>query len=125
MKYLDMDSYLMGRCSIEDLPDAYCFNANVLIPKVNGLLEEFGYFRKITSGYRRPEDNAAVKGSKGSAHLTCEAVDLEDKDGKLKAYCTEGVLIKHGLYRESDEHTAAWCHLTTRSPRSGKRIFNP
>lgn len=120
-----MSEYLMGRATFETLPDAYCFNANRLIPTVNDLLESFGTFRKVTSGYRRPEDNKAAGGSKGSAHLTCEAVDLEDKDGKLKAFCTEEILRDHCLYREADEFTPSWIHLTIRAPMSGKRIFKP
>jgi len=34
-------------------------------------------------------------------------------------------LEDHDLYRESPEDTPGWVHLTTRSPRSGRRTFKP
>lgn len=34
-------------------------------------------------------------------------------------------LEEHGLYREHPDDTPGWCHLTARSPHSGKRTFKP
>lgn len=124
-KYVTVTEYLMGRAKLEDLADDVCFNLNKLIPTVNALLEDFGEYRKVNSGYRRAIDNKAAGGSPKSAHLTGEAIDLEDKDGKLKAFCTEEVLNKYDLYMEHPSATPSWCHLQSRVTRSGARIFLP
>lgn len=125
MKFISLTEFLMGRAKYEDLPDEYVRNANTLISTVNDLLQDFGQYRKVTSGYRRLIDNIAAGGAKKSAHLTCEAVDLEDKNGLLKAFCTEEILDKYNLYREEDEATPGWCHLSIKETKSGRRIFKP
>lgn len=125
MKAITPTEYLMGRCQVEDLPLAYVQNMAILLTVVNKLLEEFGEYRKVNSGYRRPEDNRAAGGASKSAHLTCQAVDLEDKDGKLKAFLTEAKLKEYGLYMEHPDATPIWAHVQTRSTKSGNRIFRP
>jgi hypothetical protein len=57
--------------------------------------------------------------------MTCQAVDLEDKAGKLKAFCTEEILEKYDLYMEHGSATPSWLHLQVVPPRSGRRIFYP
>lgn len=125
MRLITVSEYLMGRSTLEDLPFELASNMHGTVSVVNGLLMEFGQYRKVNSGYRRPEDNAAAGGSKGSAHMACEAVDLEDKDGALKKFCTAEILEKYDLYREASEATPSWCHLQTRHTKSGLRIFKP
>lgn len=125
MRSISYTEYLMGRARVEDLPLGCVQNMVVLLTIVNNLLIEFGEYRKVVSGYRRPEDNAAAGGAKKSAHMTCEAIDLEDKDERFKKFMTEELLEKFGLYREADKATPSWIHLTTRAPRSGSRVFNP
>lgn len=122
---ISVTEYLMGRSKLEDLDEKQQTNMRNLLDTINGLLAEFGSKRKVNSGYRRPVDNAACGGSPRSAHLTCEAVDLEDKDGKLKAFCTSEVLEKWDLYMEHPSKSPSWCHLQTRPVRSGNRIFYP
>lgn len=125
MRPLTATEYLMGRCKQEDLPETLNENMEQLLSTVNGLLAEFGAYRRINSGYRRQKDNAAAGGSLGSAHLTCEAVDLEDKDGELKRFCNVEVLEKWDLFMEHPSKSPSWCHLQVRPVRSGNRIFYP
>lgn len=125
MQLLTVTEYLMGRATFDSLSYEQASNIGGLIPTVNGLLLEFGEYRAITSGYRTPEANKAAGGSKTSAHLTCQAVDLEDDDGRLKAFCTEEILDKFGIWMEHPAYTIGWCHLQTRPTKSGQRIFKP
>jgi Peptidase M15 len=117
--------YLMGRGDVVAMPVEHVKNMNQLLAVVSGLLADFGERRKIVSGYRRPEDNAACGGSPRSNHLTCAAVDLEDKNGKLKAWLSEEELEKYGLFMEHPAATPSWCHLQLFPPRSGAIIFHP
>jgi uncharacterized protein YcbK (DUF882 family) len=99
-----------------------------LLPKVNALLQAFGEYRKVTSGYRSPEYNATIKNAaKKSNHTLCLACDLHDPDGKLDDFCNKNlqVLESLGLYLESPSATLGWCHVQCVQPKSGKRIFIP
>lgn len=125
MRYISVEEYLMGRASLADLSFEQASNMHGLIQTVNRLLEAFGEFRKVNSGYRREADNKAVGGSPKSKHLTCQAIDLEDKNGKLKAFCTPDILADFGLYMEHPDATPSWCHLQDIAPKSGNRVFRP
>lgn len=125
MKPITATEYLMGRAKIEDLSDELRTNLSMVLNAVNALLADFGEYRKVNSGYRRAIDNKAAGGSLKSKHLTCQAIDLEDKNGKLKAFCTEEILEKYNLYMEHGSATPSWAHLQVVPPRSGNRIFYP
>lgn len=109
-----------------------------LTPQLEGnlvkLLEGLNKFRIlygqpmfVSSGYRPATANAAARGASKSAHLTCEACDFHDSSGIIGRFIlgNQIVLEKCGLYAENPKVTIGWCHLTTRSPGSGNRIFNP
>lgn len=100
-------------------------NATALLKKVNMLLVEFGEWRSVNSGYRPPIINALVGGAKGSKHQTGDAIDLEDKDGQLKLFCSEERLASYDLYMEHGDATPTWVHLQRLPPTSGVRIFKP
>ena len=48
---------------------------NILQP----IRDKYGYSMNITSGYRSPKLNAAVKGAKNSQHMTGDAADFKCK----------------------------------------------
>ena len=73
-------------------------------------------------GFRLP---TSTTGSAQSSHKEAKAVDVFDPVGRLDAWLTDEILEKYGLYRESPLATVGWTHLTTRSPHSGKRTFQP
>lgn len=126
---LTVADYLKGRIKFLELTPAIQRNTLILLNNVNALLTKFGELRTVNSGFRTPEYNTPTHGipnpKAGSAHLSGEAIDLEDHDGQLKAFCTEDILKEFGLYLEHPSATPTWCHLQTRPPKSGKRIFYP
>lgn len=123
---ITVDDYLMGRK--DGLTFELLENAIDTVERVNNLLESFGSTRKISSGYRTPAVNASIpKAAKRSKHMTCQACDLEDVDGKLDAWCMKNlsVLETVGLWLEHPSATKTWCHVQTIPPKSGNRVFNP
>jgi hypothetical protein len=76
---ISVAEYYMGRDKKYPLNDTLRANAEELVEKVNQLLSRFGEGRRVSSGWRPPQVNAATPGAaKRSLHMTCEAVDLED-----------------------------------------------
>lgn len=75
-------------------------------------------------GYRPP---SCPVGAPNSAHKQGQAVDIYDPDGDLDGWCLdhEDALVRFGLYMEHPAATKGWCHLGTRAPRSGRRVFYP
>lgn len=131
MPFISVSEYLMGRIKLEDLPEDQRADLAKLLSAVNGLLIKFGQYRKVTSGYRRPEDNAKANGAKNSTHMICQGVDLEDTSGDLGKFCLSNLKILEnlGLYMEDYNSTHGargnWVHLQIRRPASGNRIFIP
>ena len=143
MKFISVDEYLMGRATLSELSPEIIGNINILIPKVNDLLEIFSEYRSVNSGLRLDSDHVRIydeintkrrkKGLApvsipwGSTHLSGEGIDLEDKNDKLKEFCIKNIhlLKKLGLYMESPEFTDTWCHLQCRKTKSGLIIFKP
>lgn len=140
MRYISVLEYLQSRAKMSDLPPEQVANLNTIVPRANELLETFGEYRGVNSGYRRLEDHLRIYKEKarkarvpfdvskvpmGSGHLTCRAIDLEDKDGRLYKFCKNNIplLEKIGLWCE--ERQGGWLHCQIFKPRSGKRFFNP
>ena len=127
---LKLTDYYMGRdrqYHAELTPELRA-NARETVRRVNLLLQRAGMARKITSGWRPTAVNAAVPGAaKGSKHISCIAIDLEDRDGRLDAWCMAhlDVLEEIGLWLEHPDATPDWCHLQTLPPGSGNRVFEP
>ena len=132
---ISLDAYFMGRDRGENDPtDEQRANAKVLLARVNALLADipFPFLAEVASGYRPPAINASVGGSKMSAHMSCEAVDVRDWRRQLALWLradmskgTLALLVKHDLYMEHPDYTRTWCHLQTRPTRSGNRVFIP
>ncbi len=102
-------------------------NALILVRRVNALLAHWGDKVYVSSGYRPQAYNKRAGGAANSAHMTCEAVDLRDAEGKLAAFIKEQawLLQKYDLYMEDPAATPTWCHLQTRKTKSGARVFKP
>lgn len=127
---LKLADYYMGRDRQyrRELTPELRANARETIKRVNRLLRRAGLSCKVTSGWRPAAVNAAVPGAaKGSKHLSCLAIDLEDRDGRLDAWCLANleVLEELQLWLEHPDATPGWCHLQTLPPRSGNRVFYP
>lgn len=117
-------------------------NAIALIGRVNSLLDEARGAGAYADALD-PDTGTNISGSKGglgdggfrlqnsptgatnSPHKDAKAIDIFDPDGSLDTYLTDAILSRHGLYREDPKFTINWCHLQTKSPRSGRRTFIP
>lgn len=123
-----MTEYLMGRITIDKLSNEQLSNMNIIVPRANELLEAFGQYRAVTSGYRSKADQDRINpGAPKSKHIICAAVDLEDRDGKLKQFCLKNLdLLKElGLWIEDPKSSPTWLHCQCVSPSSGNRVFKP
>jgi hypothetical protein len=127
MRFITVDEYLMDRAKLHDLPEELVENVQVTVQRANDLLQVFGQFRKVNSGYRDHAANLAAGGKPNSKHLTCQAVDLEDADGKLKTFCLNHApeLERIGLWMEDPKSTPHWVHVQIVAPKSGHRVFIP
>lgn len=127
---VSVSEYYMGRDSLypQELSDAHKMNAQRTVDKANALLDMFGSPRRVVSGWRPSAINAATKGAaSNSKHMLCMAVDLEDNDGTLKAWClnNQDLLKALEVWFESPEHTPTWVHMQIAPPGSGRLFFNP
>lgn len=129
---ITLSEYWMGRDKTHtaDLTPDIRVNAAETVARVNELLRVFGSHRKVSSGWRPPSVNAGVKGAAPrSNHMTGKACDLEDRDGKLDAFCIselgQKVLEDIGLWLEHPSATEGWCHVQIVAPKSGRRTFKP
>lgn len=125
---LTLQQYWMGRDVAYggELTPQIRDNALVLINRVNKVLGAFGRTPPVNSGWRPRAVNDATPGAaRNSRHLTGQAVDLQDRDGALNAWCVAniGQLAAAGLWLEDRRDTPSWCHLQSVSPASGTRVF--
>lgn len=119
--------------------EEHMHNALILLDRVNKLLfflmgkgMTFPYNNKTGSlisgtqyGGFRPQ--SCPEGAPHSAHKTGEAIDIYDPNNSLDLaiYNDSKLLAVYDLYIEHPDATIGWCHLATRAPKSGKRIFFP
>lgn len=125
---ITLKEYLMGRDVQYPLDDEQELNAQLTVRRVNQLLYIAGYNRGVRSGYRPAAINSKIPGAAPkSKHISCQAVDIEDNDGKLKSWCLKNLeeLESAGIWMEAPEYTPTWCHLQTCAPLSGHRVFIP
>lgn len=127
---ITLEQYWMGRDKLyaNDLTPEIEFNARDLLERVNILLSRFGLSRGVSSGWRPAAINARTKNAAlHSKHITAQAIDIEDVDGKLDSWCVDNVetLVELGLWLEDPGSTAVWCHLQSVPPKFKSRIFKP
>lgn len=99
-------------------------NLSTLLVALNKLRDEYGKPMIVTSGYRPGRYNTAAGGALHSAHLTCQACDFADPEGKLDSWCISNLdkLAKYNLWLEGPAYTPGWAHLQCR-PVPGTRVF--
>lgn len=107
-------------------------NLKDLCDKINVLRLWYSYPVSITSGLRsQAQQDALIKAGKSKAskskHLTGQAVDLADADGKLKAWAGENLelMAELELWMEDFGSTPTWVHFQIVPPASGARVFKP
>jgi hypothetical protein len=127
---ITLQDYYMGREVIysKDLTEGVVQRATLLLPKIDAILKAFGEERKVNSGWRPKQLQMKINPkAPNSKHITGDAIDLEDRDGKFKLWCVahEDVLESLGLHMEHPKATPTWVHLQQVAPKSGKVIFIP
>lgn len=91
---------------------------NVLDP----LREAIGTPITITSGYRSPEVNRAIGGSKTSQHMLGEAVDFVCKDmASAFAYILEHLPYDQLIWEFGTDDQPAWIHLSYKADSKNRR----
>ena len=66
-------------------------------------------------------------GAARSSHKTGMGVDIYDPKDEIDAWCMKHLdkLEACGIYIEHPSATESWCHMTTKAPGSGNRVFYP
>lgn len=118
---------LMGRMKLNPLSNEQQINLEDLLIATNLFRNKYGKPLTVSSGYRPPTENTAAGGAKNSTHLSCQAIDFNDRDKLIKEWITKNpqVLVECNLYQESPAHTPTWVHVQTRKTKSGNRVFIP
>lgn len=125
-----MQDYLKGRDKQypKDFTEEIVKHATVVLERANALLGAASLVRGCNSGWRpytvQMEVNPRAPNSK---HVTGDAIDIEDKDGKLKEWIKQNpsILDKLDLYMEHPDSTPTWVHVQIVPPRSKSRVFRP
>ena len=107
-------------------------NLNTLLTKLNVIRAAYGVPMIVTSGLRsEAQQEALIASGKSNApkshHLTGEAADIQDLDGKLRDWVKLNMELmeKVGFWFEDFDHTPGWVHWQIVSPKSGNRVFIP
>lgn len=103
-------------------------NLDELLRRLTIVQNTYGIQLVVTSGLRSQADQARINPSAPqSKHLTGCAADIEDKDGKLRAFVLANLeaMAITGLWFEDFRWTPGWVHFQIIGPSSGHRIFVP
>ena len=99
-------------------PQSVQVNLSLLIHHIlNPIRERYGYPIKVTSGYRCPALNAALKGSSTSQHMTGEAADLVPTGGRNDVGAIFRAAIAVGGYdqlilEKPNTKSTGWVHVS-------------
>jgi hypothetical protein len=124
MAKFDISEFYTGY-DVHEVPPKVLGQLTLLCGKCNSWGPLYPKAVSVTRGYRDEEKNMEVGGVPNSPHLTGEAVDLKDKDGKLALWFMNNIHILRelGLYMEDPRYTKGWVHLQTRP--ASLTIFKP
>lgn len=105
-------------------------NLLILLTKINQVRASYGVPMIVTSGLRdQAQQQQLIAEGKSNApkshHLTGEAVDVYDPDGKLDIWTRENVALLESLGLWLEERVGSWVHFQCVPPTSGKRWFLP
>ena len=108
---------------------AWVVNANALLVRIEAAkvpLVKHANGTMLSSGWRPPALNAKTPGaSKTSFHMTGQAGDLFDPDGKIDAWCMANLeeLARCNMWLEHPKDTPRWSHWQSHPPKSWNRVF--
>jgi hypothetical protein len=81
---------------------------------------------ELNGGFR---PQSCTIGAPMSAHKLGMACDIYDPTGAYDKWANDPKNLKfiqdNGMYFEASKFTIGWCHISTKSPASGRRFFIP
>ena len=98
---LSVKEFLNKHAKFEDLSSELQANTLDLLCRLNAVRGAYGKPMQVTSGYRPEAYNKKIGGSRRSAHIQCQAVDIYAPQGHgLKSWIKKNVKLmeKLGLY---------------------------
>lgn len=99
-------------------------NLTILVEKIlDPLREMYGKSIIVNSGYRSPEVNVAVNGSKTSQHVLGEAVDITAGSKKENKKLFELIRDNFEFDQLINENNYSWIHVSYREGRLRKQIL--
>lgn len=116
-----------------ELTEDMRLEAQVVVDAANAILAEFGEVRALRSGWRpKSVNDATPNAARTSKHITCQAIDIADDDGRLKQFAFQTdedggypILEKYTVWAEYGAACPSWLHIQIVPPGSGKRVFFP
>ena len=112
------------RKGIKNNPSSDCIeNFKLLAEKIfEPTRLHFGVPIYISSGYRSPSLNEAIRGSKSSQHMQCEAIDI-DMDGSSHGvtnadifhYIKDNLIFDQLIWEFGDDNNPDWVHVSYES----------
>lgn len=106
-----------NRCKAEHVTTLTALVDKVLDP----LREWYGKPLIVSSGYRCPELNAAVKGSKTSQHMSGQAADIDTGDRQQNKLLFEYIKKNLPFDQLIDESNFAWVHVSYRADGNNRK----
>lgn len=125
---LERSSTARDRGIDNTIPEEYTENVNKLISLLDTIRQGWGSPILVNSGYRCPQLNRVVGGSKTSQHLTASAADIRPKKGSVKQlfdYILE--LIKRGEIEVGqliDEYNYSWVHVSIPNSKHSNQVLH-
>ena len=124
-KYLTTDEICYSRTAIRNNIDnnfvstMHISNARLLCHNVyDPLCDHFKFKIPFTSFYRSPNLNRVIKGSKGSQHMSGQAVDLDPNcqnglsNDQLFHYIRTKIKFDQLIWEFGDDKQPAWVHVS-------------
>lgn len=125
IKQIQLVDYWQGRdvSHESELTSTIFNNAGDLLTLVNQLLLKLDISTTVRSGWRPRAYNEAIGGAPNSYHITGQAIDLSDPQGRhaFKIIQNYEILSQYGLWIEWPARTRSWVHLDI-GKRSARKI---
>ena len=119
-EFVETKTGLNNQLTSEALANIEFLVTNLLQP----LRDVFGKPIKITSGYRSPDVNKAVGGSKNSQHTKGEAVDILSDDNKsLFDLIKNNFNFDQLIWEYGTDEQPAWVHVSVKKTGNRKQVM--
>ncbi len=117
------------RKKIDNTPSAEVIEnlKHVAVNVFQKVRDHFGKPIRLSSGYRSPQLNKEVGGSKSSQHVTGQALDIQGTNGITNAeifeYIKDNLVFDQLIWEYGNEKEPAWVHVSLRKSNNRKQVF--